>query len=73
MRLKAGDAFGPTEKSRNLLAIRAALAEPALARPEWITFDEASTTARLTHLPDGESAPFPLDLQRVVEYYATRL
>lgn len=73
MRLKAGDAFSPTEKSRNLLAIRAALAEPALARPEWITFDEASTTARLTHLPDGESAPFPLDLQRVVEYYATRL
>ncbi|AEV26064.1 MULTISPECIES: 30S ribosomal protein S4 [Azospira] len=73
IRVKAGDAFGPVEKSRNLLAIKASLAEPALERPEWIAFEEASLTARLSHLPDGDAAPFPLDLQRVVEYYATRL
>lgn len=73
MRLRAGDAFGPTEKSRALDVVRGTLAEPALLRPEWIALDDTSPTARLTHLPDGDAAPFPLDLQRVVEYYATRL
>lgn len=43
------------------------------ARLEWIALDGATLTARLSHLPDGSSAPFPLDLQRIVEYYATRL
>lgn len=73
IRLRAGDAFGPTDAGRQLAAVRASLDDPALERPAWIAFDAATQTARLSHLPDGDAAPFPLDLQRVVEYYATRL
>ncbi len=74
MRLRAGDVFGPSEAGRALTVVRASLAEPALERAEWIAFDEASGQARLSSLPDGyDAAPFPLDLQRVVEFYAKRI
>ena len=72
MRLAAGDAFGPGEKAQP--RVRESLADPALERPEWIVLDASAFEARLAHLPEGgDSAPFPLDLQRVVEYYAKRL
>lgn len=73
IRLRIGDAFGPTEAGRKIDLVRATLQEPALERPEWINLASETQTARLTHLPDGDAAPFPLDLQRVVEYYATRM
>lgn len=73
IRLRVGDAFGPTEAGRKIDLVRATLEEPALERPQWISLDHETQTARLTHLPDGDAAPFPLDLQRVVEYYATRM
>lgn len=73
IRLRIGDAFGPTETGRKIDLVRATLEEPALERPQWISLDHETQTARLTHLPDGDAAPFPLDLQRVVEYYATRM
>ncbi|OMG53967.1 30S ribosomal protein S4 [Azonexus hydrophilus] len=73
IRLRIGDAFGPTEAGRKIDLVRATLEEPALERPQWISLDHETQTARLTHLPDGDAAPFPLDLQRVVEYYATRM
>ena len=72
MRLAAGDAFGPGEKAQP--RVRESLADPALERPEWIVLDANAFEARLAHLPEGgDSAPFPLDLLRVVEYYAKRL
>ena len=72
MRFAAGDAFGPGEKAQP--RVRESLADPALERPEWIVLDANAFEARLAHLPEGgDSAPFPLDLQRVVEYYAKRL
>lgn len=73
IRLRVGDAFGPTEKGRKHDTIRFTLESPALERPEWIAIDNTTQTARLNHLPDVSSAPFPIDLQRVVEYYATRM
>ena len=48
-------------------------ADPALLRPEWIAFDGNQLAATLRHLPGGDAAPFPLDLPKVVEYYATRM
>ena len=73
IRVRIGDAFGPSATAARLDIVKAALADPALQRPEWIAVDAQSGHARLAHLPDGETAaPFPLDLQRVVEYYATR-
>jgi len=73
IRLRVGDAFGPTEAGSKINLIRATLEDPALERPEWIALDSATASARLSHLPGGDAAPFPLDLQRVVEYYATRM
>jgi small subunit ribosomal protein S4 len=73
IRLRIGDAFGPTEAGSKIDLVRATLEDPVLERPEWIALDSATTTARLSHLPGGDAAPFPLDLQRVVEYYATRM
>ncbi len=73
IRLHIGDTFGPSEAGRKINLVHITSEEPALERPEWINFDRTTLTARLTHLPDGDSAPFPLDLQRVVEYYATRI
>ncbi|WP_232502180.1 S4 domain-containing protein [Azoarcus olearius] len=73
IRLRVGDAFGPTEGGKKVDLVRASLQEPSLQRPEWIALDDTTQTARLTQLPDGlDAAPFPVDLQRVVEYYATR-
>ncbi|MDR3353114.1 MAG: 30S ribosomal protein S4 [Zoogloeaceae bacterium] len=74
IRVKPGAAFGPTEAGKKLFAVRASLAEPALLCPEWIALDGTALSATLKYLPDGQdAAPFPLDLQRIVEYYATRL
>ena len=71
IRIRIGDIFEPTDKGRRLALLRSSLAAPALERPAWIAFDESCLTARLTHLPDHDATPFPIDLQRVVEYYAT--
>lgn len=73
IRLRVGDSFGPGEAGARLDIVKATLADPALERPEWIALDSTTTSARLTHLPDADAAPFPIDLQRVVEYYATRM
>ena len=73
IRLRVGDHFGPTEPGKKIDLVRSTLEAPALERPEWISFDNATQTACLSHLPESDAAPFPLDLQRIVEYYATRL
>lgn len=74
IRVRAGDSFGPTEAGKKIELLRASLETPALERPEWIALESTTQTARLNHLPDGhDAAPFPLDLQRIVEYYATRI
>ena len=74
IRLGRGDQFGPSSHSPALPTIRATLEQAPLICPEWIAVDHARHQARLTHIPDGSSAaPFPIDLQRVVEFYATRV
>ena len=77
IRLRTGDTFGPTETGKKLELLQTTLKEPALALPDWITLDSQESSARLArlaHLPEGaDAAPFPIDVQRVVEYYATRI
>ena len=72
IRVRVGDSFGPTENGKKLDLLRSTLPDPALERAAWIALDEANQVARLTRLPEADAAPFPLDLQRVVEYYAIR-
>ena len=73
VRVRVGEAFGPTESGKKMNQVRASRESPELECPEWIVVDNVSQIARLTYLPGGDAAPFPIDLQRVVEYYATRI
>ena len=73
IRIKTGDQFGPREGARQHPVIQLSLGDPALLRPEWIAFDSNQLAATLSHLPGGDATPFPLDLPKVVEYYATRM
>ncbi len=72
-RVRSGDIITPGEKSRSHQLLVDALQAPALARPEWIAFDETRLEARLAHLPAGDAAPFDLTVQHVVEFYAKRI
>ncbi len=72
-RLKAGDVVTPREKSKDLLAINESLENPSLTRPDWFSFDETKKSAQVSSLPDSTSVPFEIDVQLVVEYYATRI
>lgn len=72
IRVRPGDSFGPTASGSKIDLVRSSIEAPALERAPWIAFDADSRVARLTATPDGNAAPFPVDLQRVVEYYATR-
>lgn len=72
IRVRVGETFGPTQSGGKIELVRATLADPALERAEWIGFDAVAGVAQLKALPEGDAAPFPLDMQRVVEYYATR-
>lgn len=73
LRVRPGDSIGLTEKGRTIPAAIGALAEPSLARPEWLSFDEAAGTATVTRTPDASEVPFPVEIQHVVEYYAVRI
>lgn len=72
-RTRVGDVISIRPKSRELLVVKASLADLALTRPEWLSFDEAKGEATVSHLPDIADIPFPLEMQLVVEYYAQRL
>lgn len=70
--VRDGDVFGPNEKGSKHNLFRSALQTPSLERPEWLRVDTANESASATLLRAPESAPFPVDLQRIVEYYSIR-
>jgi small subunit ribosomal protein S4 len=72
-RVRVGDVVSVRPKSRELLVVRASMAEPALTRPEWLAADEANFSVTVSHLPDVADIPFPIEMQLVVEYYSQRL
>jgi len=72
-RVKIGDVIAPLEKSRNHPVIRMSLPEPALSRPEWLAWDNAAERVTVTYLPGGDAVPFPIELQKVIEYYSNRI
>lgn len=73
IRVRPGDRIALTEKGRRIPVALESLAEPALARPEWLGFDEAACVATVTRPPAADEVPFPIEVQHVVEYYAVRL
>lgn len=70
--VRAGEVFAPSDKGRRHSLFRSTLEEPLLERPEWIRVELANESASATLLRAPDRAPFPVDLQRVVEYYAIR-
>ncbi|PAS95576.1 MAG: 30S ribosomal protein S4 [Candidatus Dactylopiibacterium carminicum] len=72
-RIRVGDVVSVRQRSRELLVIRASLADLALTRPEWLHMDEANFAATVSHLPAISDVPFPIEMQLVVEYYSQRL
>jgi len=71
MRVKTGDVIQLRDKSKEMQAITDALASPSLGRPDWLEINEADRTIKILDLPSGqEAAPFPLDVQLVVELYS---
>lgn len=73
IRIRPGDRITLTERARKIPVVVEALAEPALSRPEWLAFDEASLSAQVMRTPSADEVPFPVEVQQVVEYYAVRL
>lgn len=71
-RVKPGDRVTPRQLTPPLPVIAASAAEPALIRPEWLQWEEATWSVRVNHLPSAPDVPFPVDMQQVVEYYAQR-
>lgn len=73
IRLKVGDELVIKAKSKNIPMVVETIKQPALARPEWLSWDETANAVKVAHLPAVSDVPFPVDVQLVVEYYANRV
>ena len=73
IRIRPGDTLTPHSKAANIPMVVESLKAPALTRPEWLAFDEATRGAQINRVPMADEVPFPIDVQQVVEYYAQRL
>jgi small subunit ribosomal protein S4 len=73
IRVRPGDAIVVKEASRKLPMVVECVEQPSLTRPEWLSFDAAAMRAQVTRVPMADEVPFPLEVQKVVEYYAQRI
>ncbi|MBV72129.1 MAG: 30S ribosomal protein S4 [Myxococcales bacterium] len=69
----AGDVIQLREKSHKLQIVVEALERPSLEIPTWLSFDLAEKTVKVVSDADADTVPFPIDIQQVIEYYASRL
>jgi small subunit ribosomal protein S4 len=68
--LGIGDAFQVREKARNREDIRVTVNAPLLERPAGLKVDLDTLTVTVEALPGPEQVPFPVDIQKVIEYFA---
>ena len=73
VRLKIGDEISLKQNSFKLPMVVETLQEPALIRPEWLSWNESPALSKVAHLPAPEDVPFEINVQQVVEYYANRI
>ena len=73
IRLNVGDEIVIKAKSKTIPMVVETVKQPALTRPEWLSWDEAAHAVKVAHLPALSDVPFPVDVQLVVEYYANRV
>ncbi len=65
-----GDAFQVREKARGREEIRVTVNAPLLERPAGLKVDLDTLTITVDALPGPEQVPFPIDIQKVIEYFA---
>lgn len=73
MRLKIGDEIAIRAKSKQIPIVVESIKAPSLTRPEWLSWDEQQSQAKIAHYPSVDDVPFVVDLQLVVEFYANRV
>jgi small subunit ribosomal protein S4 len=71
IQIKPGDVLQLRDKSKEIQIVADALASPTLTRPDWLDVNEGERSIKMTETPPGsEAAPFPLDINLVVELYS---
>ena len=68
--LKGGESFQVREKARGREDIRVTVNAPLLERPASIKVDLDTLTITIDAVPGPEQVPFPIDIQKVIEYFA---
>jgi small subunit ribosomal protein S4 len=69
-RIRKGDSIEFRGKSTKLDCVTESLEMMGPYRPDWLTVDAKKREVVVSELPDGGSAPFPVTVQLVVEYYS---
>jgi small subunit ribosomal protein S4 len=69
-RVVAGETFQVRERARNREAVRVTVNAPLLERPSNLKADLDTLAFTLEALPAPEQVPFPIDIQKVIEYFA---
>ncbi|GDY14982.1 30S ribosomal protein S4 [Planctomycetota bacterium] len=69
-RLGAGDTFQVRERARNREDLRVTVNAPLLDRPSNLKGDLDNLSFTLENVPGNEQVPFPVDIQKVIEYFA---
>lgn len=68
--VKLNDQISLRERSKKMTAVQESLDGLALARPNWIDFDDKERAARILDMPSIDAVPFDIDVQLVIEYYS---
>lgn len=68
--IKGGGSFQVREKARGREDIRVTVNAPLLERPASIKVDLDTLTITVDAVPGPEQVPFPIDIQKVIEYFA---
>ncbi|MGC4094403.1 MAG: 30S ribosomal protein S4 [Polyangiaceae bacterium] len=72
-RVRVGQQISIIERSRKSTAIAASLATPLPFPTPWLEVSAEKLEAKMTMLPPPDSIPFPLSVQRVIEFYSQRV
>lgn len=67
-RTRAGELISLKPGAQENVHIKAALADQSIERPSWL--EPRADAVLLRALPDADSILFPIELQRVVEFYS---
>lgn len=73
IRLRVGDVVSLSAYAKKIPLVLETIQNPALTRPEWLSWNPEAGQVTVAHTPSSDDVPFPLDVQQVVEYYANRL